>query len=104
MTTENRFKCLKSNESVNFNGILTKFKPPHQGSLSELAITFGLRGVACGYSNRKYNRRAIFIFLLYWQVLSPHLILPVKTRFTFTSPNEVYKQTTLRMVKILTVL
>ena len=30
------------------------------GSLCEWVINFGQRGVACGYSNQNYNRRAIF--------------------------------------------
>ena len=34
-----------------------------------------------------------------WLVFFPHFILPVKTRVTFESLNEVFKQTTLRNVK-----
>ena len=41
----------------------------------------------------------IEIVLLYWHVLSPHLILPVKTRIIFKSLNEVFKQTTFGNVK-----
>ena len=34
----------------------------------------------------------LLFLLLYWHMLSPHLILPVKTRIIFKSLNEVYKQ------------
>ena len=44
---------LKLSDSQIFNKISIKFKPPNQGSLSELAI-----------SNREYNRRAIFILFI----------------------------------------
>ena len=37
--------------------------------------------------------------LMNWHVVSPHLILPVKTLIIFKSLNEVCKQTTLRNVK-----
>ena len=40
----------------------------------------------------------ILFKLMYWHVLSPHLILPVKTRIIFKSINEVFKQT-IRNVK-----
>ena len=37
--------------------------------------------------------------LMYWHVLSPLLMLPVKTRIILKSVNEVCKQTTFRNVK-----
>ena len=43
------------------------------GSLSELAITFGQWGVACGSSNRKYKWRAILIIVLARALSSFHL-------------------------------
>ena len=42
---------------------------------------------------------SLLFLLLYWHVLSPHLILPVKTRIIFKSLNEVFKQTTFGNVK-----
>ena len=43
-----------------------------------------------------FGSPAILFKLMYWNVLSPHLILPVKTRIIFKSLNEVCKQTTFR--------
>ena len=42
---------------------------------------------------------AILFELMYWHVLSLHLILPVKTRIICKSLNEVCKQTTFRNLK-----
>ena len=43
-----------------------------------------------------------FFFLLYWYMLSPHFILPVKTRIIFKLLNKFSKQTTFRNTAIAT--
>ena len=46
-----------------------------------------------------FHSPATLLKLMYWHVLSPHLILPVKTRVILKSHNEVCKQTVFRNVK-----
>ena len=53
------------------------------------------------YDNNSINnlQLCLLFLLLSWHVLSPHLILPVKTRIILKSLSEVCKQTTFRNVK-----
>ena len=89
----------KLSESANFNGILIKFKPPNQVAYASWhLISANEETLAVIQIGNTTGVLLLLFSFLYWHVLSPHLIFPVKTGIIFKSLNEVCKQTTFRNV------